>query len=345
MSERRVKHRYAKVSRRMQSDERVQRLSTPPPCGLSLWRWLLTCRQGGSLPGVICMGEAAIAEANEWTVEGLREPLAELLREGLIEIDTNACLVWLPKALNHSAPDNGNTVTGWSLKWDEVPECGLKSRIYDWLRAHMVARDEADEARASKANKPKKTDWLGVFEQACGSVGDNRFGEYRETVPGTVADTVAPTVPSRARVSATGTGTGAGEPLSSERGVQGGAKASPASPPRPKAKRKRGKRHPDATQLPADWEPSAQLRAHVAGPPYRLSDEAIDLAAIRFVATFREHADNDTAIGWKVNWDLAFKKWCAGDRGNNPRLAKRGQPQLRFGRRTVGQPVPPGSTI
>ncbi len=210
MAERKIKHRYARVSRRMRSDARVMRLTWPEPCGLSLFEWAITCRQGGSLPGVICMGLAAIAEANRWSSEQLAEPLAELLREGLIEIDQNACLVWLPNALKHDAPANGNTVSSWRHTWDEVPECTLKTRIYRSLRQHMIERQSADDAGASNGKKPKKTDWLAVFESACGTLEENRFGTVGDTIEPTVSDTVTETVPSRARARISGSGTLAG---------------------------------------------------------------------------------------------------------------------------------------
>ena len=179
----RTKHRYARISRRMESDERVRRLTRPQPCGLSLLRWLLLCKQATSLPGVICMGPAAIAEANKWPVQQLRQPLAELLREGLIEVDEDACLLWLPGACKHNPPANANAVRSWEKPWDEVPECTLKTRIYEHLHGYMANRKNTD-----------KVNWLELFEEVCGKPGDNRYGTVAATVELTVAPTVAATL-------------------------------------------------------------------------------------------------------------------------------------------------------
>jgi pyruvate/2-oxoglutarate dehydrogenase complex dihydrolipoamide acyltransferase (E2) component len=127
--------RYSKVSRRIWSDARFKRLSPPPPSGQFLFLRLLTAPELGTIPGVICAGEAGLAEALGWPIEGFRKAFAEAFREGLVKADWSARLVLLPKALRHNKPESPNVVRSWKNTWIELPECPLKDEAWRTLRA------------------------------------------------------------------------------------------------------------------------------------------------------------------------------------------------------------------
>ncbi len=153
-AKRRGKYRYSKVSRRIRRDEKFRRLSKPNPNGQSLFLWLLTCAQQCVIPGLIAMGEAAMAEELEWPLEGFRKAFREVLREGLVKADWNARLVWVPKSIWHNEPANPNVIIGWSNDWDELPECDLKSQAYTALRSYTEQRGES-WAKAFRKGCPK----------------------------------------------------------------------------------------------------------------------------------------------------------------------------------------------
>jgi hypothetical protein len=81
-----------------------------------------------------------IAEAMGWSVEQLRKPFAELLRAGLVRVDFEARLIWLPNAMKYNPPANPNVVKGWASEWDELPECKLKRDAWIMMQAVLFAR-------------------------------------------------------------------------------------------------------------------------------------------------------------------------------------------------------------
>lgn len=126
--------RYAKVDVRIWDDERVRRLSAIQPSGQGLWIRLLVSRHRTSIPGLLCVGEAALAEEFGWTLKGFREGFQEVLRERLAKADWNARLVWIPKAIKYNPPENPNVIKGWEVPWNETPECALKDEAYRTLK-------------------------------------------------------------------------------------------------------------------------------------------------------------------------------------------------------------------
>ena len=127
--------RYSKVSRRIWRDEKFRRMTPLQPSGQALFLWLLCCPMLDCLPGLIPLGEAAIAEELGWSLEAFREAFGEAFREGLVEADWKARLVWVPNALKHNRPESPNVVRSWSSAWDLMPECELKDRAFQEFRA------------------------------------------------------------------------------------------------------------------------------------------------------------------------------------------------------------------
>lgn len=122
--------RYRTISVKMWGDDRFSRLSKPKPNAQTLWIYLLTGPHTTALPGVFVAGEAALAEALEWPKEAFRKAFAEVINEGLIEVDIKTRLAFIPKAIRHNPPQSLNVVKGWRKVFDELPDCVLKGRIY-----------------------------------------------------------------------------------------------------------------------------------------------------------------------------------------------------------------------
>jgi hypothetical protein len=156
--------RYRKVSTRIWADDRFMRLSTPQPNAQSLFLYLLTGPHTTCIPGVILAGEASLAEALGWPIEGFREAFRELLGEGLSEghlhplvmADKKARLIFLPRAVTHNQPESPNVIKSWKIQWSEVPECELKGIIWDTLLVGLSSKSEALAAEFNASiEKPK----------------------------------------------------------------------------------------------------------------------------------------------------------------------------------------------
>lgn len=124
---------YRAIHVKMWGDEKFKRLSPPPPSARYLWIYLLAGPHTNKIPGLFTAGEAQLAEALEWPLKGFRERYRELFREGLIEADWRARLVFIPNAIKHNSPDNPNVVKSWKREWEDLPECELKAIAYQYI--------------------------------------------------------------------------------------------------------------------------------------------------------------------------------------------------------------------
>lgn len=129
--------RYRKIDVRIWSDAKIRQLSSPQPNAQSLWIYLLTNPDTTSLPGLFRAGEAGLAEALGWPLEGFREGFRELSSGGLAKADWKARLVFLPNVIRHNPPENPNVIKGWKTPWDELPECDLKVEAYQLFKEFL----------------------------------------------------------------------------------------------------------------------------------------------------------------------------------------------------------------
>jgi hypothetical protein len=144
--------------------------------GKLLWCYLLTGPDVTSLPGLLVVGRAHLAEAMGWDLRTLERVWAELSvsnEDGIpmAEADWSSRVVWLPMAWKHNTPANPSVVAGWKDAWRVIPECDLKER-----------------AAVVLASKVKPLGRLYALAL------DRVFGTVQDTVPDTVSDTVSETV-------------------------------------------------------------------------------------------------------------------------------------------------------
>lgn len=185
---------YSKVTRRMWHDAKFRELSAAPPNGQTLWLYLLTGPHNGRVPGLFVSGEAAMAEALGWDLEGFREAFREVSAKGMAKADWKARLVWLPKAIVHNEPASPNVILGWRHVVQDMPECELKTAAIEGLSQHIDTMGKAfGKAFAKAFGEPS--------ERLSGSLGGiknknknkNYYGSVREE-PGEVDDTTTPPV-------------------------------------------------------------------------------------------------------------------------------------------------------
>lgn len=153
--------RYSKISRRIWNDEKVRRLSRPPPCGQSLFVRLLVGSELTIIPGVFQAWESGLAEAMGWSLKGFRKAFEEIVREDLARANWQTGFVFVPNAINHNEPPNPNVVLSWEDAWSELPECDLKAQAYDKLREWAISKGDS---------------WLEAFDKACRKPSSKSFG-------------------------------------------------------------------------------------------------------------------------------------------------------------------------
>lgn len=282
---------YSRVTRRMWNDAKFRRLSAAPPNGQTLWLRLLTAPELRAMPGLIPIGEAGLAEALGWTLEGFREAFGEAFREGMVEADWSARLVWLPSALKHNPPQSPNVVRSWKTCWAEFPDCDLKTKAHRQTKAFLEAMGEAFAEAFSKAcpNQDQDQDQdqeirnrnvpLGVLEP--------RIGIGRPTDAGS---TPTPTATTRTR-----TATNPAQPPLPTIDVEHGATVAPEASPE--------------ESVYAHWV--AGWKAHVGGVRTPLLDGA---RRRKISARLRDGytvADLTRAIDgcWLSAWHMENKQW------------------------------------
>jgi hypothetical protein len=142
---------HRKIDVRMWGDQRFRELVAPPPCSQFAWIFLLTCRFTTSLPGLLVAGEAAIAEALHWPIEGFRKAFSEISAKGMATADWAAPLVFVRNAVNYNFPESPNVVRSWANHWDMIPECALKLDAYRVLTRRLEAKGKAFAEAFSEA--------------------------------------------------------------------------------------------------------------------------------------------------------------------------------------------------
>ena len=133
---------YSKVTRRMWTDERFRSLSAPKPNAQTLWQYLLTGPRCTPLPGLLAVGVLGLADDLSWPPTTTQKCLAEIEVAGMAVVDHVAKLIWLPNALaKHNLPANASVVLGWSTPWRALPECSLRARAAEAMRATLAKED------------------------------------------------------------------------------------------------------------------------------------------------------------------------------------------------------------
>lgn len=158
-------YRYRKVAVRTWDDEWFTGLSPIPPCGQGLWLYLLTGRETCTIPGLLRVGEAGLAEILGWPLEAFREAFREVSADGHVVADWRRRIVWVPSALRYNPPESPNVVLSWRLPWGELPECDLKRRIFIELQALVEGIGKGNKQGFVEALRKALVEPSGLQEQ------------------------------------------------------------------------------------------------------------------------------------------------------------------------------------
>ncbi|MGQ3002503.1 MAG: hypothetical protein ACT6UH_22360 [Hydrogenophaga sp.] len=151
--------RYRKVEVRTWGDAKFRALSPIPPCGQGLWLFLITGPHTGPIPGLFRAGRAAMAEELGWELDAFDEAFGEAFRQGMVEADFKARVMWVPNAIKHNKPESPNVVKSWAAEFNLIPECELKWSAFESLKASIYALGESygkafDETFSKPSGKP-----------------------------------------------------------------------------------------------------------------------------------------------------------------------------------------------
>jgi hypothetical protein len=75
-------------------------------------------------------------------LEGFREAFLEALSKGMAKVDKSAALIWLPNFLKYNKPESPNVVKAWPDAFDMLPECELKSQVFQHVKAFAEGMTE-----------------------------------------------------------------------------------------------------------------------------------------------------------------------------------------------------------
>lgn len=101
-----------------------------------------------------------MAEELNWDVEAFDLALGEAIALGMVEADLKARVFWLPNAVKHNPPASVNVIKSWARSFELLPECSLKDKAYEALKAACYGVSDAmgtafDKAFALPKDKAK----------------------------------------------------------------------------------------------------------------------------------------------------------------------------------------------
>jgi hypothetical protein len=140
--------RYRKIDPRIWNDEKFRALSDR---GKLAFIFVLTH------PAMTCVGAMrgtvnGLAAELGWKPTAMREAIGETVRAGMIELNTEAAYIGVPRFLRYNEPEGPNSVTkAWVNAIDLIPECHEKRVLLERCRAYLRARSPGFN---SKINGP-----------------------------------------------------------------------------------------------------------------------------------------------------------------------------------------------
>ena len=105
-----------------------------------LYLFLLTNPEGYVLPGLLQQSIARIATALQWREASVVKNADCLQRKGLIRVDWDNALVWIPRGAKDNLPRRHRDLSGWPDAWARLPSCPMKGEIGCALLAIMAKR-------------------------------------------------------------------------------------------------------------------------------------------------------------------------------------------------------------
>jgi hypothetical protein len=117
--------RYRKVMTSIWSDRKFRVLDDDAKL---VFVHLLTHPHQTSL-GAMRASPAGLAAELRWSPERYQDALNQCVSAGMVGLNTEACLVYVPNFLRHNPPESPNVVRSWATLVSELPECAELASI------------------------------------------------------------------------------------------------------------------------------------------------------------------------------------------------------------------------
>jgi len=117
--------KYRKVDPRIWNDEKFRGLSHD---GKLVFLFLITHPHMTAL-GAMRASLPGLASEIEMTPKAFGEAFGEAFAKGMVEHDSQASFIALPRFLKYNSPESPNVVKAWAASLDLIPECALKSKL------------------------------------------------------------------------------------------------------------------------------------------------------------------------------------------------------------------------
>lgn len=131
--------RYRKISPSIWNDTKFRALSDSAKL---VFFMLLTHPQTTAI-GTMRAFQQGLAPEMGWSEKAFREAFREVTEKGMAVCSEKDGLIWLPNFMKHNPPENPNVLKSWSASLDYCPECALKSKIYENVKAFAEGFGEA----------------------------------------------------------------------------------------------------------------------------------------------------------------------------------------------------------
>jgi hypothetical protein len=145
-----MKPRYGRAS--LGFLERLLRAGVSPAAALTAARLRFSPAKR-TIPGVLCIGEAGLAEAQGIEPRAFRKQARELEAAGALILDRRECLAYVVGAIEDDPPTSKNAVIGFGRQASELPDSPVKTEVLRAIGAVLDGHPEfqahfADETRA-----------------------------------------------------------------------------------------------------------------------------------------------------------------------------------------------------
>ncbi len=154
-----------------------------------LFLHLLTCPGSTTIPGVVRVGLGGLLDGLNWDRLHRLKAALKALEPSMLQFDTEARLVWIPKALNpekYYKPQSPNVVLSWRKVLDEIPECPLKADIYPALANYIKAFGKGFTKAFGRAFR-KAPYLLSLISSSSSDLSSSSEGEMQEGEGGTLS--------------------------------------------------------------------------------------------------------------------------------------------------------------
>lgn len=121
------------------TDEKFKSLSKSQPNAQMLWLFLLTNPNRTNCPGIIKAGMGMCVDYLKWEVKDIKMCFRELSEAGMVKVDWDNSVIYLPNWHKWNLPHNDKVFRGWLNALNDIPDCNLKKECAEQIKAKAIS--------------------------------------------------------------------------------------------------------------------------------------------------------------------------------------------------------------